>query len=442
MTTSRLRVTALLTLAALATSLASCSAPAPVRTVTVLGLWSDTGPGSEGYAFRQVLKKFEVEYGIRVNYQYTRALLQVLASDVQAGTPPDVAILPSVGELARYARGGDLLPLDRIVPADRQAAFPRPWLLPLPDNGSVRIHAIPVKASLKSLVWYNLAHQPPSMPRTWEGLVAYTQSVLAAGGTPWCLGMADPPSSGWPGTDLIEDILLHQSGREFYRRWAAGTQRWNSGQVKDAWQKFGALVTRPGQVRGGPHAVLLTDFQDAGRPLFDSTPGCFLDHEASFIMGVYKTYQKKSLEPGTDFDFFPFPSLDGRAGGGLWEASADLAGMFRDTPQAGRLMSFLASDEVQRIWAYYVKGDFSVNKHADLSLYEDSVSKRIAQTLATETLCFDASDVMPARMRKAFYQAVLEYLNDPDRLQDLLDDLEQTRQEISREDWVSLPCGR
>jgi hypothetical protein len=37
---------------------------------------------------------------------------------------------------------------------------------------------------------------------------------------------------------------------------------------------------------------------------------------------------------------------------------------------------------------------------------------------------------------------VLEYLNDPGRLTDLLDELEQVRLAISGEEWVNLPCGR
>src|SRR5262249_9143013 len=152
-----------------------------------------------------------------------------------------------------------------------------------------------------------------------------------------------------------------------YQKWAAGKRHWNSGAVKAAWQAFDKIVTGPGQVRGGPHAALLTDFQDAGRALFSSPPGCYLDHEASVIMGFYQDNWKQShqepMSPGTDFDYIDFPSFAGQPGRS-WEASADLAGMFRDTPQARKLMVFLASDDIQRIWADNISGAFSVNKNA------------------------------------------------------------------------------
>jgi alpha-glucoside transport system substrate-binding protein len=267
----------------------------------------------------------------------------------------------------------------------------------------------------------------------------YGRSVVNHGGTPWCMGMGAPPASGWPGTDLIEDILLNRSGPAVYQQWAGNALAWTSDEVKEAWEAWGALVTSPGQVRGGPRAALLTDFQDAGRSLFDNPPGCLLDHEGSFIMGFYQNYGNP-LKPGTDFDFFRFPSFPGQAGG-PWEASADLAGMFRDTPQARQLMSFLASDDVQRIWADNISGAFSVNRNVHLNQYHDPVSKHIAQILATEPLCLDAADVMPAPVRTAFYRAVLEYLNNPERLTDLLDELEKVRLGIDSEDWVDLPCG-
>jgi alpha-glucoside transport system substrate-binding protein len=442
MTDLRLRGAALLALAMLVTTgLAACARPRPAATVTVLGPWAGTEQGTEGYAFEQILDAFEAETGIRVNYQDTRALLQVLRSDVQGGTPPDVAILSSPGELARYARTGDLYPLDGIVPKDRQEAFPRQWLLPRKDSkGTEHIYTVPVKANLKGLIWYNPAHGPRSPPQTWDDLLAFDQSVVDGGGTPWCMGMGDPPGSGWPGTDLIEDILLHRSGPEVYRRWAGNVQSWTSDEVRAAWEEWGSLATYPEQVHGGPHAVLLTDFQDAGRSLFDNQPGCYLDHEGSYIMSFYQNYPS-TPKPGTGFDFFPFPSFDSRTNG-PWEASADLAGMYRDTPQARRLMLFLASDKVQWIWANTIRGAFSVNRHADLNQYHDPVSRRIATVLATKPLCLDASDVMPAPVRTAFSRAVLEYLNNPHRLPDLLAKLEQVRLAIRPEDWVDLPCGR
>jgi alpha-glucoside transport system substrate-binding protein len=69
------------------------------------------------------------------------------------------------------------------------------------------------------------------------------------------------------------------------------------------------------------------------------------------------------------------------------------------------------------------------------------VSKNIAVILNKGPLCLDAADVMPATMRSAFYRAVLEYLNAPNRLDSLLDELEAVRHGIPTGEWLNLACS-
>jgi alpha-glucoside transport system substrate-binding protein len=48
---------------------------------------------------------------------------------------------------------------------------------------------------------------------------------------------------------------------------------------------------------------------------------------------------------------------------------------------------------------------------------------------------------MPAAMRDAFRRAVLEYLSDPNQLDQLLDELDKVRQRIAPPAWLTIPCG-
>src|SRR5262244_2578564 len=162
---SRLRRTTLLVLAMLLTTLlGACSGQSGTKgSVTVLGPWT----GAEGDAFKKVLDKFTDETKIQVNYQGTRALSQVLLANVQGGTPPDVAILSSLGELAHYAGSRNLYPLDKVIEQKQQDAYRQSWLLPL--NG--HIYTVPVKANLKSIFWYNKVRRPVPIPQTWDGLM-------------------------------------------------------------------------------------------------------------------------------------------------------------------------------------------------------------------------------------------------------------------------------
>jgi len=417
----------LLALVAVLLGSVACSA-AGKGTVVVLASWT----GAEEQDFRKVLQAFTGKTGIEFDYQGTRALDQVLASDVQHGTPPDVAVLPNPGSLAGYVHQGKIKPLGDVLGEQSTGSWQT-----LEKVGTTQQYAVAVKADLKSAIWYATANLPGPKPATWAELLALSGKLTADGRTPWCLGLGAPPTSGWPGTDWIEDILLHTAGPDFYRRWAAGRVAWTAPEIRKAWADWGELVTPGGAVRGGAPAALLTDFGDAGRPLFTTPPGCLLEHQASFIMGNYRRADNTVPEPAKDFDFFRFPGPE------VSEVSADLAGMFHDTPQARELMRFLASDEAQRIWPGIHRGRvFSVDTTVT-GVYDDPVSRRVAEilTASRQPLCFDASDLMPATMTGAFYRAVLEYLNDPGRLDDLLKQLETVRNP-STGDWVDVPCGQ
>src|SRR4051812_44051783 len=93
----------------------------------------------------------------------------------------------------------------------------------------------------------------------------------------WCLGMGSGATSGWPGTDWIEDILLQRSGWQKYDQWARGQLAWDSEPVREAWQ------TWKDKVGAGkdPHLVeraLETDYPDASA--FAAKGQCSLEHQA------------------------------------------------------------------------------------------------------------------------------------------------------------------
>jgi alpha-glucoside transport system substrate-binding protein len=407
----------------------ACSMVNGDETLTVLASWT----GVEETAFKQVLKGFEDETGIKVNYTGTRALNQVLQADVQKGQPPDVAVLPSPGELANYVRGGYVHDVDGILGDRPEESYSRQWLTLLKVETS-KIQAVPVKADLKSIVWYNPVTFGNARPTTWDELTAVAGGLRARGVAPWCVGMGATPASGWPGTDWIEDILLLQSGPAAYQRWSAGTLAWNSPEVERAWTTWGELVTTPGSMRGGTTAALLTDFGDAGRGMFTGPPGCMMEHQGSFMLGGYRNQGVA----GGNFDYFPFPTSAANPNGAS-EVSADLAAMFRPSDHARRFMAYLADERGQKVWPS-LGSAFSANKKVDV--YADGVGKRIAARLTAEApLCFDASDLMPATMSDAFTRAALEYLGNPASLDSLLDSLEKVRAEISPDDRLNVACG-
>ncbi|MFY1690825.1 ABC transporter substrate-binding protein [Plantactinospora sp. WMMB782] len=453
----RLAQLVLLPVLAVGLGLGGCLGQPDEETVTVLASWT----GAEEESFRAVLREFEERFGVEVDYRGTRAVRQILLAEVQKGTPPDVAVLPTVSELAAYLRRGVLRPLD----ADPASSMSPQWRALAQLNGGGGLDVVPIKADLKSLVWYVPGRVPfgaAGPPRDWAALVETSRALARAGQTPWCLGMSATPGSGWPGTDWIEDILLHRSGVAAYDDWSAGRLGWTSAEVRAAWDAWGDLIGFPGMVRGGSAAALLTEFTDAGRPMFTGSPGCLLEHQASFVIGMRAGYlegESGGTVRAADVlgaDYFPFPVFGGAgpAGRDGSMASADFAGLFSDKPAARRLIEFLATDQAQRIWQGGSAGSFfSVNR--EVRPDDDTarpgtldrrpeVTRRIAETLTASRspLCLDASDVMPSAMANAFQTAVLEYLQyGARRLDSLLGDLERLRAAIPPDEWLPGACS-
>ena len=79
--------------------------PGAGGTINVLSLWG----GSEEEAFQAVLADFTAKTGITVNYEADRQTYSTtLQSRITGGNPPDIAIIPGIGFLRRFAKDGSL----------------------------------------------------------------------------------------------------------------------------------------------------------------------------------------------------------------------------------------------------------------------------------------------------------------------------------------------
>ncbi|MEV8392620.1 MULTISPECIES: extracellular solute-binding protein [unclassified Streptomyces] len=370
------------------------------RTLVVLGPWTD----GEEQPFVDTLKKISERTGDIYVYEGTRSLRETLVAQLRTDTPPDVAILNGQGELAEYARDGDALPLPEGV---AEAAI-GPWSprITLRDkDGEQRQHSywVPVRVDLKSIVW--------SRPDDRD----------AAGNPTWCLGMASGATSGWPGTDWIEDLLLQRYGPSVYERWATGDLEWDDGPVREAWRSWRTLLTAGGGNAG--KNALATSFQ--GRNGLLNSGDCTLEHQGSFIRRHYGN------------DVLPAPTSDVVPGlpgpQKAYEVSGDMAAVFTPSDAAWKLMRQLTSRETRDDWA-------AAAKPAERPIFPDRTAGPGALTAGTakvlelfreaDELCFDASDAMPSTLRGAFQRAVLEFLQNPrdDKLLDgLLRQLEAER---------------
>ncbi|CAL9614806.1 hypothetical protein SUDANB176_05707 [Streptomyces sp. enrichment culture] len=342
--------------------------------VTILGTWT----AKQAEQFETVLRGF----GIPFRYQGTAAQREVLLSKVQSGEPPDIVIMPGIGELAEYADQGLLKPLDGLYDPQEYGA---PWKST--GSPSEHVYWVPVKADLKSIVWYRRGHEPADAPAPLRS---------------WCIGMGDDGASGWPGTDWIEDLVLQRAGSEVYEKWALGTGEvkwWRSDPVRTAWEAWAGLLR---QDEDAAERALLTDHRgdpDGNGLLFDGRRGCTLEHQGSFALSFYRS------DAGHARLTDSAPLLPG---GGkrvrAHEVTGDFAALFSDRSRARALIRRLASEEGQQKWAD-LANVFSANRQ--VKPRGGAVEREIARRLGEGPRCLDASDVMAPAVRDAFYEAVL-----------------------------------
>lgn len=371
--------------------------------VSVLGVWG----GTEYDKFMQAVAPFTEETGIEVQFETSREQVTVLFTRVEAGNPPDIAILPQPGLLVDLAKMGALVPIDTFIDMDQlKKDYAQAWI----DLGSYegRLYGIWYKGALKSLVWYNpkaFAAKGYEVPTTWDEMIALSDQIVADGGTPWCIGLESGAASGWPGTDWIEDIMLRTAGPEVYDKWVNHEIPWTDPAVKRAWEYFGQIARNEDYVWGGTTGVLSTFFGDSPAPLFDDPPGCYMHRQASFITDFFPEGVTSD-----DYSVFAFPQIEPEFGVPALGAG-DVVVMLKDTPQARAFIQYLATPKPHEIWAS-LGGFISPHRGVSLDVYPDDITRKQAEVLASaEVFRFDGSDLMPAAVGAGtFWTGVMDYI--------------------------------
>jgi alpha-glucoside transport system substrate-binding protein len=397
------------------------TAPVSDNVVDVMGTWS----GTELESFQNVVYPFTDETGISMSFEGTRDMATLLTTRVEAGNPPEIAIMANPGQMQEFASRGQLTPLNQFMDMSQlQSDYAQTWL----DLGSYNgdLYGIFYKAAVKSLVWYvpaNFEANGYEIPNTWDEMIALSDQIVADGGTPWCLGIESGAASGWPATDWVEDIMLRTAGPDVYDQWIAHDIAWTSDPVKNAVEMFGTIARSQDYVVGGPAGVNSISFQDSPKGLFTDPPECYMHRQASFVTQFFPA----DVTPD-QYDFFLFPEINPDYGKPI-EGAADIVVMLRDTPEAEQMMQYLATAGAQEIWAQ--RGGFlSPNKQVDLSAYPDDLTRKQAELLTqAEIYRFDASDLMPAAVgSSAFFSGMVNYVAGDD-IDTVLQNIEQAAQD-------------
>jgi len=373
-----------LTAVATTASGASHSKSAVSGNLAFVGIW--TGPEQKN--FQLVLDGFKKKFP-NVSVKYTSGgdnTPTILSTAISGGNPPDLAAVGQPGLVKQFAGRQAIKPLTFVKPI-MSKNYAASWVTLGTYSG--KLYGMVFKGANKSTVWYSTSafkNAGVKPPKTWPELLTAAKTLRASGTKAYSIAGAD----GWTLTDLFENIYLRQAGPLKYDKLSAHTIKWTDPSVKTALKSMAQIFSDTGNIFGGTSGALQTDFPTSVNNVFSLPPKAAMVMEGDFVPGA-STTKAKAI---TDYNEFAFPSVGSGApsvvGGG------DTVVMFKDTPAARALVTYLATPEAATIWAK--KGGFSSpNKGVKASAYPDALTRATATALArAKVFRFDMSDLAPA----------------------------------------------
>lgn len=283
------------------------------------------------------------------------------------------------------------------------------------------VRAVPVKAELKSLVWYNPQRfhlRGYVVPTTLAGFEGLVDEMRAKGDRPLCLGLSGGgalgPENAWPFTDWVEDYVLRLHGPDVYDHWVQEMD-FSDDRIEGAARRVVDLWERPDAVfaglrrAGGREGAIDRHYRDAGRSLLSGE--CQLYRLSNFYAATFAP---------TDFsnrlvDAFVLPGAEG--GDPPLLTAGSFAVMLRAGDEVAAVMEYLASVEFAE--ARSRRGGYlSPNRKALATAQPTRLEQRFARSLSTSgRVHFDASDAMPAAVGSdRFWKAAGRIIEDREPL--------------------------
>lgn len=414
MTRRRVRVTSGVATALLLSTVAACagsgggtpSSSGKVEgNLRVLSNWT----GSEGDAFKQVIKGFETKYpSVKVQietvpFEQGQALL---TQQFAQGSPPDVSVaLP--GLVRTFSQQGLLVNLDSSWNkwvADGE--YTRP-VRDMAQGSDGHTDAVLFKGNVNALIWYNpkqLAKLGQSVPHTWAQFTSVLNAAKAKGVTPFAVGGKDQ----WPLTQWTDSILLRVAGANAFNDLARGKIGWDDPRIVKSFQVFANMIHSY-----FPSTSLSSSFTDAtcgrvaGKYLFEN--------QGAFINLVDRQECGTSLVPGKDLSFFEMPAYGSTPAPQFVSGDLFMGAKASKNPAATRaLLDYLASPQAQEIWAK-IGGYVAPNAKVPASAYPN-VNDRNAAALwpknPTQQAGYDLDDWIGGEIQVKYEQALAQFVRD------------------------------
>jgi ABC-type glycerol-3-phosphate transport system substrate-binding protein len=370
-------------------------------TLNVLSLWG----GSEEEAFKAVLADFTAKTGWGVNYEADRQTYSTtLQSRITGGNPPDIAIIPGIGFLRRFAKDGSLKKVaDLGVDAAGLAnSYPAGFLAAGTVDGE--LYAVPAKYNNKGTMWYRpdvfKTAGVTANPTTWDEFKSALDTLKDKPGA-MALGAKDD----WNLTDWFENIYIRQAGVEAYDKLFSAEGDWTDPTVQADVTTMLEVINDE-YVVGGIDAAIGRAWTDAIAQVFKPEPEAAVFYEGGFVGGIATGQTNTDLVIGETIDWFPFPTIGNTSD--VTTFGGDVVGALTDSEGAKQFMAYVVTPEANAVWA---GTGAIVSPHTGVATdaYPNELVVREAESLKNaDEIRYDGADLLPAGIAGESLGALLQ----------------------------------
>lgn len=388
-------------------------------TLTVVG--QIAVDSSEGTALQAEFDAYAAEHDIQIVYEEYLGAADLM-NRIDGPNPPDLALVPQPGLLAELAP--DLVDLTDYVKADKlRRDFGDYMIDQTTVDGSVV--GAPIKAALKSLVWYrpdSFAARGYAVPETFTELLALSDLMVANAETPWCNYIESGSATGWMGTDWIEDLILTTEGPAVYDQWVGHDILFQDLRVQSAFEQYQQMVDTAGYVHDRANMLALDFFRNA-LPLGDGD--CLMHKQASFFAAAITQFGF-DLDEFATFEFpYGDPAFADASMGG-----ADYVAAVTDSIEVRQLVKFMTSPRFGKVAiADSATGWILPNTRFQIHRYGDDLTREHAVTvrtaIAADQFRFDGSDLMPPEVGAgSFWTGIVDLVSGTKTIPQVLNDID------------------
>lgn len=396
--------------------------------------------------------------------------ITVALGDGVVVTPPDVSVVytPQVPEWAQDR----VVDLSHVLDTEQYREDFGEYLTELTtfDTPNGPEHwLVPFNIGPKGVIFYAkpaFEEAGYELPETFDELVELSEEIAATGMTPWCFEWGSTFATAWPGTDLLETMLIRTAGVDAFDRWVAGDLDFASPEVIEAAKQAERLLFTPGFVNGGTESIASTDWLTVLLDLLDvhsftgvSGPQCMFAHQQFSIMNFLgpNTPVRAPGVLGRDIGVFLMPPMEADAGP-VSTGGGSLAFASSDRPEVRVFMSFIAGRSWGETWAgaeadgsepfissnqrfeTYTYGTASDGRSRPRQFRIDAATRvdiheAHQAALAAGTWRFDADNQMEPGFATwldgprpgPFWQAMADWVNEVKPIEEILADLDEER---------------